>query len=203
MQSKNTILELVCAYQVLHLPEAESLNPIIRFLKLTTGEQLTDRKNFDGHLTASAFVLNKNHDSLLLLHHKKLGRWLTPGGHINASDANLQVAAKREAMEETGIRSADLSSFFKNGPSPVFDIDSHVIPTNINQNEVAHLHHDIRFLFVYNHEADLQLNEAEALDFKWVPVSDLVTDNTFGQVAKKIIQLLAKQKSYSLSHKPL
>ncbi len=39
----------------------------------------------------------------VLLHwHKKLGRWLPPGGHIEANELP-DDAARREALEETGV----------------------------------------------------------------------------------------------------
>src|SRR5437762_10909961 len=41
-----------------------------------------------GHFTASAFVLSPDYDEVLLIFHKKLGRWLQPGGHVDAGDAS-------------------------------------------------------------------------------------------------------------------
>ncbi|HEY6909072.1 MAG TPA: hypothetical protein VI356_06870, partial [Myxococcales bacterium] len=39
------------------------------------------RSQPEGHLTGSGFVLDASRSRVLLLHHKKLGRWLQPGGH--------------------------------------------------------------------------------------------------------------------------
>ena len=52
-------------------------------------------------LTASGTLIH-NH-KILLVKHKKLGFWLTPGGHIDPGEMPHQ-AAVREFWEETGIR---------------------------------------------------------------------------------------------------
>lgn len=44
------------------------------------------------------------HEGRVLLHfHKKLGRWLPPGGHIESNELPDE-AALREVQEETGVR---------------------------------------------------------------------------------------------------
>jgi 8-oxo-dGTP pyrophosphatase MutT (NUDIX family) len=53
------------------------------------------------HFTVAVFVV---HAGRVLLHyHRKLGRWLPPGGHIE-DDEVPDDAAVREVVEETGIR---------------------------------------------------------------------------------------------------
>jgi len=52
------------------------------------------------HFTVAVFVV---HAGRVLLHfHRKLGRWLPPGGHIEANELP-DDAAVREVLEETGI----------------------------------------------------------------------------------------------------
>lgn len=52
------------------------------------------------HFTASALIINDG--KVLLLHHKKLGVWLYPGGHVEKNETPEQ-AVKREVKEETGL----------------------------------------------------------------------------------------------------
>jgi 8-oxo-dGTP pyrophosphatase MutT (NUDIX family) len=53
------------------------------------------------HFTVAVFVV---HAGRVLLHyHRKLGRWLPPGGHIEDSELP-DDAAVREVLEETGVR---------------------------------------------------------------------------------------------------
>src|ERR1700754_5029354 len=55
-----------------------------------------------GHLTGSAWVVSADGRRVLLTHHRKLNRWLQPGGHADGDENILQVAL-REAEEETGL----------------------------------------------------------------------------------------------------
>ncbi|MEV6023485.1 NUDIX hydrolase [Streptomyces sp. NPDC052036] len=57
----------------------------------------------DGHVTASALVIDPERDRVLLTLHGKLRMWLQMGGHCEPSDATLAAAALREATEESGI----------------------------------------------------------------------------------------------------
>ena len=97
------------------------------------------RNSFDpGHITASALVLNSSRDAVLLVYHERLERWLQPGGHVEASDGSVVDAARREVVEETGIRVDDLD--------PVLvGVDVHEIPAT--HGEPTHLHHDFMFRF--------------------------------------------------------
>ena len=53
------------------------------------------------HFTVAVFVV---HQARVLLHyHRRLGRWLPPGGHVEPNELP-DAAALREVFEETGIR---------------------------------------------------------------------------------------------------
>ncbi|OHX14284.1 NUDIX hydrolase [Chromobacterium sphagni] len=64
----------------------------------------SSRASLDKHFTASAFVLNP-HREVLLIHHRKLGVWLYPGGHVERHETPDETAL-REVREETGIQAA-------------------------------------------------------------------------------------------------
>lgn len=49
---------------------------------------------------ATTFVVHQ--DTTLLLHHRKLDKWLPPGGHIDPHELP-DLAALREVKEETGL----------------------------------------------------------------------------------------------------
>ena len=74
---------------------------------------------------------------VLLVHHRKLGRWLQPGGHADGEADPVRVAL-REAAEECGL--AELA-VVRDEP---LDVDVHAIPASAP--EPPHLHYDIRYL---------------------------------------------------------
>src|ERR1700755_2970053 len=54
------------------------------------------RETREGHFTASAWLVSADGERALLMLHRKLGRWLQPGGHADG-EADLPGVALREA----------------------------------------------------------------------------------------------------------
>ncbi len=123
--------------------------------------QLARHRFAPGHFTAGGFVVSPGGDELLMVLHRRLGKWMQPGGHIDGDDANLCAAARREIAEETGL--ADLAP-----GCLLFDLDVHAIPAS--EREPAHHHFDVRFLFT------AQSTHVEAADdvadVRWVPLDE-------------------------------
>lgn len=107
-----------------------------------------------GHITGAAWVMSSDHSRVALVHHRKLGRWLQPGGHADG-DGDIVHVAWKEATEETGL--TDLTLVDTGGTLVPLDIDVHEIPARYDNEgnliEDAHEHHDIRFLFVAGPQA--------------------------------------------------
>ncbi|MFN0173842.1 MAG: NUDIX hydrolase [Saprospiraceae bacterium] len=128
------------------------------------------RSIMEGHLTGTAWILSSDGNSVLLLHHAKLDRWLQPGGHVDEADATLAETALREAMEECGIQGLTLVS------PAIFDLDVHEIPAR--GHESSHLHYDLRFLFVAPAEVEIKRNPLETKAISWVRIAELCTEST-------------------------
>lgn len=141
------------------------------------------RSRFDpGHFTVSAFVLAPDRSSMLMIFHEKLGRWLQPGGHVEPADTCLHTAARREVVEETGLTEAAL----EDGLAAPFDLDIHAIPQN--PIELAHLHHDLRFLF--SARSMPAARAADPHDVRWVELDQAITLNP-EPAMKRILKKLA------------
>lgn len=122
------------------------------------GDPFSPQRLAPGHFTASAFVACPERRRVLLIHHRKLGRWLQPGGHVEPGDVDLEAAAAREVAEETGVVVAARLG------QGIFDVDIHSIPVTAKLG--AHRHFDVRFAFV---AADLHVEaSAEVLEARWV-----------------------------------
>jgi 8-oxo-dGTP pyrophosphatase MutT (NUDIX family) len=132
-----------------------------------------------GHFTASAFILAPDQSALLLILHAKLGRWLQPGGHVDASDRDLLAAARREAYEEVGIADLELLQ-----PGPI-DVDIHEIPAR--GDEPSHGHFDVRYLF---RAPSLHFQAAsDAKAARWVPLAQIAATLADGSVARAVEKL--------------
>jgi 8-oxo-dGTP pyrophosphatase MutT (NUDIX family) len=126
-----------------------------------------DRRIPEGHLTGSAVVVSAAGDRVLLLHHRKLERWLQPGGHAEPGEHDGETVALREAREETGI---DGLALHPSAPRPL-DVDVHLIPAR--GDEPAHRHLDLRYLVVAPAEATLRRQAAEARALRWFTWEEL------------------------------
>lgn len=91
-----------------------------------------DRDADPAHVTASAIVLDAG-GRVLLHRHRRLGRWLQPGGHLEPAE-DPHAAALRETAEETGV----VAGHPPGGPR-LLNVDVHEGP-------LGHLHLDLRFL---------------------------------------------------------
>ncbi|MBQ8480058.1 MAG: NUDIX hydrolase [Akkermansia sp.] len=124
-----------------------------------------ERSHESGHITGSAWLINRNGDKTLLTLHRKLKLWVQPGGHADGDGDVLRVAM-REAQEESGI--AD--------PVPlstrIYDIDIHTIPARPQCGEPEHLHYDIRYLLQAPHEQYVISDESDALG--WFSMEELL-----------------------------
>jgi 8-oxo-dGTP pyrophosphatase MutT (NUDIX family) len=181
----NDLLDKLLAYIPDSPEESAAQARIVAHVR--EGGALFDRRRWDGHLTGSAFLLDEAGERLLLIHHRKLDKWLQPGGHGEPHETDPVAVAKREAEEETGVRGLSLHPAF---PCP-FDLDVHVIPAR--KDEPAHEHLDVRVLFVVPAGAAFSADETEVNAARWFSLAEAadLPDGSVARAARKILHARA------------
>ena len=154
-----------------------------RMLALLDEPAPFSRHTFEpGHFTASSFVLSPDSQSILLIFHSKLERWLQPGGHVDPTDEDIVAAARRELAEEVGL--TDLAP-----EAGLLDLDIHLIPalTRTSGTEPAHEHFDVRLLF--RAKDDRHTAGSDALDAMWVPLAEVNAVDSDSSVLRAVRKL--------------
>jgi 8-oxo-dGTP pyrophosphatase MutT (NUDIX family) len=126
-----------------------------------------ERSNLTAHFTGSAWLVSADGDRVLLMHHRKLDRWLQPGGHADG-DTDLGQVALREAEEETGLVGLRVDG-------DIFDVDRHRIPARADEPE--HWHYDVRYVVRASADESFVVN-AESHALAWRPVDAVAADET-------------------------
>ncbi|MDA4890282.1 NUDIX hydrolase [Streptomyces sp. MS2A] len=112
----------------------------------------------DGHITASALVIDPSRGRVLLTLHKKLRMWLQMGGHCEPIDETLARAALREGTEESGIAGLTLL------PGGPVRLDRHHTP--------CAWHLDVQYAAVAP-EGAVEAISDESLDLRWFPYAEV------------------------------
>lgn len=141
----------------------EELSQTRKFLELLQHPDAYLRTHLPGHITGSGFIVSDDFSKTLLVHHRKLNKWLQPGGHADG-ELDVMAVALREAMEETGLTN------LKPITSSIYDLDIHRIPER--KDLQAHDHFDVRFLFSGSVTDLIQVSH-ESHDVKWIALGEL------------------------------
>ncbi len=110
-----------------------------------------DEREGPVHVTASGVVVGPR--GVILLKHRRLHRWMQPGGHIEPGETP-EEAAVRECTEETGLPVTHPSD------GPV------LIHVDVHEASKGHTHLDVRFLILAPDE-DPDPPEGESQEIRW------------------------------------
>ncbi|MFP6654049.1 MAG: NUDIX hydrolase [Myxococcota bacterium] len=157
---RENLRRLLKRYRDRHPDEIATID---RIQTLVANEQRCFHRDcFPGHITASAWIVSRESGAALFTHHRKLGRWLQLGGHVDG-DPDLLASAIREAEEESGLR--DFESLPKGPVCEILDVDVHDIPARAS--EPRHQHHDIRFLLQVSDQQAIVHQASESKEIRW------------------------------------
>ena len=136
--------------------------------------------------TATGLVFNEN-GQILMIKHKKHGKWVPPGGHVDENELPCEAVA-REILEETGVSARVLSSvpgleltekMVRELPLPLRIM--HVDVDGTGQNNYIDLMYLCRAI-----NTDTTPQEAEIDGIGWFDPVDAVKMDTFEDINKTI-----------------
>ena len=113
--------------------------------------------------TVAIFIV---HDGrILLIHHRKLGKWLPLGGHIEL-DEDPEQAALREAKEESGL---DVELLGERPPTTSPGTRALIAPRFLDIHRISETHEHIGLIYWARprNSADVKLATEEHHDIRW------------------------------------
>src|SRR3954463_16407687 len=121
--------------------------------------------------TVAIFVVNDGR--VLLIHHRKLNAWLPLGGHIEL-DEDPEMAALREAREESGI---DVELIGERPPTTETGTRALIAPRFLDIHRISDTHEHIGMIYWARPKngADVQCAVEEHHDIRWCSKTDLET----------------------------
>lgn len=158
---RDKLLKLLDNYSTTDQHENQMVQETIVFVN--QNPDCFKRELLIGHITGSSWIVDKSRKYVLLTHHRKLNKWLQPGGHCDGDSDVLNVALK-EANEETGVAG------IKPVSEDIFDVDIHLIPER--KGVPQHCHYDVRFLLEADKEIPLVVSD-ESNDLAWIAIEEL------------------------------
>lgn len=159
--SGTEIIRQLREYQARWENESETVLRFIDFV--SSNPDCFERRLPIGHVTGSAWLVNRTGTHVLLTHHKKLDMWVQLGGHADG-DSDVFRVAKREAEEESGLEAMEPVS------GRIFDVDVHRIPASREGPE--HFHWDVRYAFRATGNEAYRVSE-ESRDLAWIEIQSL------------------------------
>jgi 8-oxo-dGTP pyrophosphatase MutT (NUDIX family) len=119
--------------------------------------------------TVAIFVVHA--EKILLIHHRKLDKWLPLGGHIEL-DEDPEQAALREAKEESGL---DVELLGERPPTTSPGTRALIAPRFLDIHRISDTHEHIGMIYWARpkHSAQVQLATEEHHDIRWCNLADL------------------------------
>ena len=179
---RHRILDQLNVYRSSFPKEAKTISRFETFI--AQNANCFERQNKSGHLTGSAWIVDKSYSEVVLVHHGKLNVWIQPGGHADGN-SDLIAVARMEAHEETGLTSLQLLS------NNIFDLCIHQIPAFGIEPE--HYHYDIRYLFKSDLPEPL-ICSSESHSLAWVKLDEIAQKNS----SESILRMTGKTTTEKL-----
>ncbi len=151
--------------------EQEALDKAI-MLKYADDPKAYFRENNEAHFTASSWVINQNHDRVLMCYHNIYDSWSWLGGHADGSQ-DLRSVAIREVREESGIEAVsaddDLLSV------EILTVDGHEKKGHYVS---SHLHLNVTYLLIADDRQPLKTKDDENRAVSWFDIDEVISKSS-------------------------
>ena len=173
MSAKNRqeLLDEIAAYEPFN--EQEERDKELIFHWIEQNEDAFSRKNVVAHVTASAWVVNKDRSKVLMVYHNIYNSWSWLGGHADGEIDLLSVAI-REVKEESGI------SCVRPVSENIFSLESLTVDGHVKKGKYvsSHLHLNVTYLLEADSDEAVTIKEDENSGVAWFTPEEALAKST-------------------------
>ena len=176
-------------YQPYNEQEAKDKELLLKVLKQ---KDVLSRENEVGHFTVSCWVLNQNHNKVLMCYHKVYNSWSWLGGHVDG-EKNFKKVALKEVQEESGLENVSFMS------DDLFSLEVLTVDGHVKRGKYvsSHLHYNVTYLMEANDQDELKIKEDENKGLRWFSFEDALKASTEPWFVENIYSKLnSKVKDY-------
>lgn len=169
--NRQELMETIKAYQPFN--EQEEMDKALILNWIETQENAFFRDNTVAHMTASAWVVNKDRSKVLMVYHNIYHSWSWLGGHADG-ETDLLAVAVREVKEEAGISSVRPVS------EEIFSLESLTVDGHVKRGSYvsSHLHLNVTYLLEADSEEQVSVKEDENSGVAWFSPEEALKKST-------------------------
>lgn len=173
------LIKALETYKPYNEQEEQDKKEFLRRLK--SGEELYTRENASAHITVSGWVLNKEHNKVLMVYHNIYDSWSWLGGHADGEQDLLRVAIK-EVKEESGIERVEPVS------EDIFSLEILCVNGHEKRGQYisSHLHLNVTYLLEAEEAQDIHCKPDENSNVGWFGLEEAVEKSTEEWFKKRI-----------------
>ena len=169
--------------------EQEEMDKALILNWIETQENAFSRENTVAHMTASAWVVNKERSKVLMIYHNIYNSWSWLGGHADG-ETDLLAVAVREVKEEAGITNVRPVS------DEIFSLESLTVDGHVKKGRYvsSHLHLNVTYLLEADSEEAVSVKVDENSGVAWFTPGEALKKSTepwfvehvYGKLAEKM-----------------
>ena len=170
--------------------EQEKMDKLLLLNWIRNNDNAFSRENTVAHMTASAWVVNKDRSKVLMVYHNIYNSWSWLGGHADGETDLLSVAL-REVKEEAGITNVKPVS------EEIFSLESLTVDGHVKKGNYisSHLHLNVTYLLEADSDEAVSIKADENSGAAWFsPEKALEKSTEPWFVANVYSKLLEKMK---------
>ena len=189
---RQELMESIRTYQPFNEQEEMDKSLILNWIE--TQDDAFSRDNTVAHMTASAWVVNKDRSRVLMVYHNIYDSWSWLGGHADG-ETDLLAVAIREVKEEAGI------SCVRPVSEGIFSLESLTVDGHVKRGKYvsSHLHLNVTYLLEADSEEQVFVKEDENSGVSWFTPEEALKKSTepwfVERVYGKLVEKMKKNGS--------